>query len=321
MESTTSSNSNLTLQDLQTLRNRLIAIAKKAGTIILSANPTPLTTSSKKNTADIVTQTDKAVESLIRTNLASHYPSFAFIGEETYHPGQTITDVPTFIVDPIDGTSNFVHGFPDVAVSIALVVDKVPTVGVVYNPFHDELWSAIKGHGAYHTTQASNIINTTTANNNGISSFENTKQLSPKSPLLGLSPACIAIEFGSDRQGPNFALNLKVFTALLRTTSEGGRFVNSLRCSGSAAIAICRVAAGQQDAFWECGSWAWDVAAAWCVLVEAGGVMVDGHPGGWNPRVDNRRYLAVRPAMVGQREFVEEFWDVIGDDRSTYGPP
>ncbi|PNP52826.1 hypothetical protein THARTR1_06667 [Trichoderma harzianum] len=307
MNSTSNSSSNLTSQDLQTLRNHLIATAKEAGAIILSANPTPLTTSSKKNTADIVTQTDKAVESLIRSNLASHYPSFAFIGEETYHPGQTITDGPTFIVDPIDGTSNFVHGFPDVAVSIALVVGKVPTVGVVYNPFRDELWSAIKGHGAHHT-------------NNDISNNNHTKQLSPKSPLLGLSPACIAIEFGSDRKGPNFALNLKVFATLLRTASDGGRFVNSLRCSGSAAIAICRVAAGQQDAFWECGSWAWDVAAAWCVLVEAGGVMVDGHPGGWNPPVDNRRYLAVRPATAGQKEFVEEFWDVIGDDRSTYGP-
>ncbi|KAL7949910.1 hypothetical protein V8C42DRAFT_361006 [Trichoderma barbatum] len=334
MESTANSRSNLTVQDLQILRDRMVAIAKEAGTIILSAKPTALTTSSKKNSpsplrplliklllnhtnlplaaADIVTQTDKAVEALIRTNLASHYPSFAFIGEETYHPGQTITHEPTFIVDPIDGTSNFVHGFPDVAVSIGLVVEKLPTVGVVYNPFRDELWTAIKGHGAYHTTQCSNNTN---------NECNNTKQLSPTSPLQGLSPACIAIDFGTDRQGPNFALNLKVFTTLLRTASEGGRFVNSLRCSGSAALAICRVAAGQQEAFWECGSWAWDVAAAWCVLVEAGGIMVDGHPGKWDPPVDNRRYLAVRPATAGQKEFVEEFWDVIGDDRTTYGPP
>jgi len=87
-----------------------------------------------------------------------------------------------------------------------------------------------------------------------------------------------------------------------------------------AAIAICRVAAGQQDAFWECGSWAWDVAAAWCVLSEAGGVMVDGLPGNWNPAIDNRRYLAVRPATRGQGEFVEEFWAVLGPIRSTYGP-
>lgn len=89
---------------------------------------------------------------------------------------------------------------------------------------------------------------------------------------------------------------------------------------GSAAIAICRVAAGQQDTFWECGCWAWDVAAAWCVLLEAGGIMVDGHPGNLHPSLDNRRYLAVRPATTGQQRFVEEFWAVIGDSRSTYGP-
>lgn len=63
---------------------------------------------------------------------------------------------------------------------------------------------------------------------------------------------------------------------------------------GSAAISKCRIAAGQQGAFWECGCSAWDVAAAWCNLSEAGGIMVDGHPGGWDPLVDNRRYLAVR---------------------------
>ncbi|KAL7788951.1 hypothetical protein V8C37DRAFT_223498 [Trichoderma ceciliae] len=318
--SSTSSN-DLTSKDLQSLRNHLITVAKQAGSIILSAIPTPLTIAAKKNTADIVTQTDQAVESFIRNILTTSYPSFAFIGEESYHPGQTITDGPTFIVDPIDGTSNFIHGFPDVAISIALVVDKQPTVGVVYNPFREELWTAIKGHGAY-TLQGSNPNNSNNDNNsNKESSTIRPLPLTPLSPLQGLTPACIAIDFGTDRQGPNFALNLKVFTTLLRTASTGGRFVNSLRCTGSAAIAICRVAAGQQDAFWECGSWAWDVAAAWCVLVEAGGIMVDGHPGEWNPSVDNRRYLAARPATTGQKEFVEEFWDVIGDDRSTYGLP
>jgi myo-inositol-1(or 4)-monophosphatase len=199
-----------------------------------------------------------------------------------------------------------VHSFPEVCVSIGLVIDKQPTVGVVYNPFRDELWHAIKGHGAY--TQL------------GVNTDVKRLPITKPSPLQGLGPACIGIEWGSDREGPNFELNLKVFTTLARTTATGGKFVNSLRCTGSAAITICRVAAGQQDAFWECGSWAWDVAAAWCVLVEAGGMMADGHPGEWNPPVDNRRYLAVRPATMGQSEFVEEFWGVIGEDISTYAP-
>lgn len=197
------------------------------------------------------------------------------------------------------------------AVSIGLVVNKQPTIGVVYNPFQDVLWTAIRGQGAYTTSHT---------HNSNTSTVLKTLPLRDNSPLEGLSPACIAIDFGTDRQGPNFALNLKVFSTLAQTHATGGRFVNSLRCTGSAAIAICRVAAGQQDAFWECGAWAWDVAAAWCILVEAGGLVVDGHPGGWDPPVDNRRYLAVRPATTGQREFVEEFWGVIGDDRSTYGP-
>ena len=201
----------------------------------------------------------------------------------------TITEQPTFIVDPIDGTPNFVHGFPAACVSIGLVVGRLPTVGVVYNPFQDELWSAVKGHGAY--TQHPRI--------------GNQKLPLDSAPLCGLESACIGIEWGNDREGPNFELNLQVFTALVRSTVTRGRFVNSLRCTGSAAITICRVAAGKQGAFWECGSWAWDVAAAWCILTEAGGLMVDGHPGEWKPPVDNRRYIAVRPATVGQKEFVE----------------
>merc|ERR1712093_610330 len=233
--------------------------------------------------------------------LTKQYPNFAFIGEESYTTGETITSQPTFVVDPIDGTSNFVHGFPAVCVSIGLVIAESPTVGVVFSPFWDELWYAIKGQGAF--TQRGS---------------ETPKHLPlSMTPLQGLESACIGIEWGSDREGPNFELNLKVFTTLARTTATGGRFVNSLRCTGSAAMTICRVAAGQQDAFWECGSWAWDVAAAWCILVEAGGLMVDGHPGDWDPAVDNRRYLAVRPAMSGKHEFVEDFWSVIGDDRTS----
>jgi myo-inositol-1(or 4)-monophosphatase len=254
--------------------------------------------------ADIVTQIDQAVENFMCKRLTKRYPTFAFIGEETYNAGVAITDQPTFIVDPIDGTSNFVHAFPEVCVSIGLVIEKEPTIGVVYNPFREELWSAVKGHGAF------------TWRPNG----EMQKLPLVSAPLYGLGPACIGIEWGSDREGPNFELNLKVFTTLARTAATGGRFVNSLWCTGSAAITICRIAAGQQDAFWECGCWAWDVAAAWCILTEAGGIIVDGHPGEWNPPINNRRYLAVRPATGGQREFVEEFWSVIGDDRSTYGP-
>ncbi|RBR05638.1 hypothetical protein FVER53590_29956 [Fusarium verticillioides] len=290
--------------DLQNICVFLVDVAKQAGEMICDARPTLSTTSSKKNTADIVTETDQAVERFIYERLQQQFPTFAFIGEETFKHSTTLTDKPTFIVDPIDGTSNFVHGFPVVCVSIALVVHGQPTIGVVYNPFQDELWSAVRGGGAFVSQGAA----------------------SPRKlplcslPLGNIQTASIGLEWGSDRQGPNFDLNLKVFTNLAKTVASGGHFANSLRFMGSAAIAICRVAAGQQDAFWECGCWSWDVAAAWCVLLEAGGIMVDGHPGNMHPSLDNRRYLAVRPATTGQQDFVERFWSVIGDSRSTYGP-
>ncbi|KAF5535196.1 quinic acid utilization QUTG (inositol-1(or 4)-monophosphatase) [Fusarium mexicanum] len=294
----------MTNHNLQNISILLIDVAKEAGKMIAAAQPTLSTTSMKKNTADIVTETDQAVEKFIHQTLQERFPTFAFIGEETYKNGDTLTHEPTFIVDPIDGTSNFVHGFPAVCVSIALVIDRQPTIGVVYSPFQDELWTAVRGGGAF-VTQGSG----------------SPKRLPLRSPPLeSLQIASIGLEWGSDREGPNFDMNLKVFTTLARTVATGGRFANSLRFMGSAAIAMCRVAAGQQDAFWECGCWAWDVAAAWCILLEAGGIMVDGHPGNMNPPLDNRRYLAVRPSMGGQREFVEDFWSVIGDSRSTYGP-
>ena len=254
--------------------------------------------------ADIVTETDREVEDFISAQIQQRYTGYELIGEETFEYGTVITDKPTFIIDPIDGTSNFVHRFPEVGVSIGLVVNKEPVVGVVYNPFYEELWAAAKGQGAFTQVGNGTIIPLPIVD----------------SPLQGLQSACVGIEWGNDREGSDFDLTLKVFTTLARTTKTGGRFVNSIRSTGSAAIQICRVAGSQQDLFWHCGCWAWDVAAAWCILLEAGGRMVDAQPNGWNPPVDNRRYFAVRPAIKGQEELVKEVWDVIGEDRSLYGP-
>ncbi|KXS98532.1 hypothetical protein AC578_5502 [Pseudocercospora eumusae] len=294
-------------QDLATLCDFLVDVAKRAGDIVLKAQPGAQEITEKKNY--VVTQTDQAVEAFIHQCLSQRYPQYAFIGEESFKSGVSITELPTFVVDPIDGTSNFIHGFPEVCISIGVLVGRVPSVGVVYNPFRGELWTAVIGQGAYLEAVDMPI-------------GRRRKQKLPLSTAaLEMRSACIGIEFGSDREGPNFELNLKVFSTLARTTATGGRFVNSLRCTGSAALAICRVAAGQQDAFWECGCWVWDVVAAWAILKEAGGIMVDGHAGDWDPPVDNRRYLAVSPASEGQQMFVEDFWSILGDDRSTYGPP
>ncbi|KAI8567309.1 hypothetical protein RHMOL_Rhmol02G0111100 [Rhododendron molle] len=104
-----------------------------------------------KGQVDLVTETDKACEDLIFNHLKQYFPSHQFIGEETTAAcGVTeLTDEPTWIVDPLDGTTNFVHGFPFVCVSIGLTIGKIPTIGVVYNPIMDELFTGIHGKGAF----------------------------------------------------------------------------------------------------------------------------------------------------------------------------
>lgn len=233
----------------------------------------------------------------------STYPSFSFIGEETYEPGMVLTSAPTFIVDPIDGTTNFVHNFAGFCISLGFTVDKKPAVGVIYNPLLDEMYTAITGQGAY------------------LSRNGGAKQKLPlrePEPLKDLSTALIGIEWGSERVGVNFELKLQVFAKLAAAKADGGSMVHSLRSIGSAALNLAAVAAGQLDVYWEGGCWAWDVAAGWCILSEAGGIMACGNPGNWEPTVDGRKYLAIRAAPSGQREIVEEVWKVLGEGRLVY---
>lgn len=249
----------------------------------------------------MVTETDKAIEDTISSHLKSKYPDFSFVGEETYMPGTPIGPEPTFIVDPIDGTTNFIHSFPWASISLGLAIDRKSVVGVVYNPFLDLLYFAVKGQGAYLTTRP------------GGSEFSRRLPLakSPQ-PLTNLNSSLVCVEWPAAREGPNFDVKADTFRNLTASPDNGGgSMVRSLRSLGSAALNLCAVAAGQLDLYWEGGCWAWDVCAGWCVLDEAGGLMVDGNPGNWEPRLEERTYLAVRAAPSGQKEIVEEFWGAI----------
>jgi myo-inositol-1(or 4)-monophosphatase len=226
------------------------------------------------------------------------------MGEETYKPGQQLTDDPTFIVDPIDGTTNFIHGFPDACISLGLSVSRVSVVGVIYNPFQDLLFTAIKGKGAYMRRAGGESKRLPLAK-------------TPQ-PLKGLGSALVGVEWGSTRDGPNFEIKAEVFRKLAATKETGGAMAHSMRSLGSAALNLAAVAAGQLDLYWEGGCWAWDVAAGWCILEEAGGLMVGGNPGEWKVEIDSRIYLAVRGAPSGQKEIVEEMWNVIGDKKMDY---
>ncbi|KAF2871999.1 hypothetical protein BDV95DRAFT_493017 [Massariosphaeria phaeospora] len=277
--------------NLQEIHDFMIAIARKAGERIVSATPTTEAAGSKMNSVDLVTETDKAVEKLISTSLREAYPTFSFMGEETYQPGDTLTAAPTFICDPIDGTTNFVHRHPYVAISLGLSVALVPTIGIVYNPFTQTLYSAIAGRGAY--------LNSTTK-----------LPLTPPTPLETLNTCLVAVEWGSDRSGNDFAVKSQTFARLAAAREGGGGMVHGLRSLGSAALNLCAVASGGIDVYWEAGCWAWDVCAGWVILKEAGGIMVDANPGNWEPRIEERRYMAVRGGE-GQKEIVEEFWGLV----------
>ena len=223
-------------------------------------------------------------------------------------------------MDPIDGTTNFVHAHPYIAISMAFAHKQRALVGVVYNPFTQHLYSAIRGHGAFLTapklpasqppTNISSMSDASIGEYKVESTYERRK-LPLRSPtaLPNLSNALIAVEWGNERSGSNWECKTATFSALAGDASTGGAMVHSLRSLGGAALNMCAVAKGDVDIYWEGGCWAWDVAAGWVIVEEAGGMVVGGNKGEWEPKVDSRRYLALRAG--GSNDNVEEFWSKI----------
>ncbi|KAF2088493.1 myo-inositol-1-monophosphatase [Saccharata proteae CBS 121410] len=296
--------------DLEGILDLLVSVARTAGDMIINADPSTHASETKNNTSDRVTATDKAVEAMVHTTLTAAYPAFDFLGEETLRDGQVLSPAPTFVCDPIDGTLNFIHGFPNTAVSLALTVAKKPVVAVVLNPFRADLFTAIKGRGA-HLTRAS-----------GLRTPLPTKP-GPPAPLDSLNDALVAIEWGNQRSGPNWSLRTSVHQKLLSAHSDGGAMCHSVRSNGSAALDFCYVAAGWLDVFWEAGVWIWDVCAGWLILEEAGGLVASANPGDWEPEIEGRCYLAVRAATEkeGQRKVVRELWALMDGKSFVYPAP
>lgn len=249
----------------------------------------------KANQVDLVTVVDKKVESIIKEKLTEQYPSFKFIGEESFVKGETqITDEPTFIVDPIDGTTNFIHGYPYSCTSLGLAEFGIPVVGAVFNPHLGQLFHASKGNGAYL----------------------NGKRIKVPHRPLSLQKSLIGLEAGSERDeasgngATNFDRKMVLYKRLM---SAQGAYAHGFRSLGSGAMNICYVAAGMMDCFWEGGCWAWDVCAGACILRESGGVFVGGNPGRWEIPLTERCYFAIRGGSTSeeQREYIKEFWSYV----------
>lgn len=198
----------------------------------------------KKGIIDLVTEADLAVEQDIRERLARHFPTHTVLGEEAAQSAPTGASPYRWIVDPIDGTTNFAHGLPLFCVSIALEVDGRVEVGVVHVPMLDELFTAERGMGArlngrrLSVTHESSLIDSLL--------------------VTGFPPQA------ADRRGEQLA----VFGEFL------GR-ARAVRRLGSAALDLAFVAAGRFDGFWEHSLHAWDVAAGALLVEEAGGRVTD----------------------------------------------
>ena len=282
--------------NLPKLRDFAEQLARDAGKMITSARTDQKASAAeKKNSVDLVTEVDHAVEAFIIDRIKAEYPTHKFIGEETYSSsGETasiLDDQPTWIVDPIDGTTNFIHGFPYVAVSIGFTINQIPTVGVVYGPFLDAMYSGIKGHGSFLNGQKLPLND-------------------PPSAIGGLGNCVFAVEWGSDRSEDG---NLKVKSdTYFNLTRQGGGMCHSLRSLGSAALNLCAVSSGSLDAYVEGGMWEWDICAGWVILIEAGGLMTTANPAKEikEPGLCDRMILAVRgsSSRADQEQVVREYW-------------
>ncbi|EWC44465.1 hypothetical protein DRE_06733 [Drechslerella stenobrocha 248] len=271
--------------DLDKVLAWMVEVARTAGAVILGApRATAGSPASKTHSADLVTETDRAVEKLVREQLMLRYPTFE------------LTPSPTFIVDPIDGTTNFIHTYPYACVSIGLAISRTPVAGVVYNPYTQHLFSAATNRGAANPLALRRHYR---------------RDWMDAPPLPQRLDGCLVIaEWGNERTGNDYDVKVATFRRLCADKRDGGAMVHSIRSVGAAALNLCAVAAGWADLYWEAGAWAWDFCAGWVVLWEAGGRVVDANPGRWEIPVDGRRCLAVRGGE-GWRPLVLEFWGCI----------
>ena len=198
-------------------------------------------------------KTDKKCEAIILERIQSVYPDHIFIAEESADGSNVynMTDAPTWYIDPVDGTTNFVHGFPFCCVSIAFALNNESVVAVVYNPNLDEMFTAIKGKGAFLNNSAIKVSET-----------------------VSLQSAVIGTEFGYDRTKQGVHQMVTAITSLLTSGLQG------MRSMGSAALNMCYVAAGRFDLYYEgkdkkIGPKPWDMAAGRLIVAEAGGLSVD----------------------------------------------
>ena len=226
------------------IMTKLINIAKECKELFLEGYH-----SSKhvnyKGTVDLVTEYDVAIEKRLTELLLKEFPDFTIVGEESTkeitHPKKAI------YIDPIDGTTNFVHSLPFCAISIGMWEDGKPLAGVVYNPVLDECFSAERGQGAYLNGEKIHV----------------SKQTDFQQSLIATGFPYTKVEKGED------------YERVLRTLATLLPITRDIRRGGSASVDLCYVACGKFEAYYECNLKPWDVAAGVLIVEEAGGKITD----------------------------------------------
>jgi myo-inositol-1(or 4)-monophosphatase len=218
-------------------------IAQEAGKILIEELSRPLDLHYKGDEVDLVTQADKRSEKTIVERLTKYFPDHAIAAEEgTGHESASASEF-RWHVDPLDGTTNFAHGYPCFCVSIALAQRSTLLAAVVFNPFYNELFTAARGEGA---------------------TFNSKKMHVSKNGTVSTSLLCTGFPVHNRKGSPN-----------LQYYGDFTMRSHGVRRDGSAALDLASIAAGRFDGFWEFGLKPWDTAAGVLLIEEAGGKVTD----------------------------------------------
>ena len=248
--------------------NIAIKAARRAGSIINRASmDLDLLQVSTKQPNDFVTEVDKAAEAAIIDILREAYPEHGILAEESGTSSGSKDSEFQWIIDPLDGTTNFIHGFPQYAVSIALAHRGIVTQAVVYDPNRNELFTASKGRGAFLNDRRIRV----------------SKRTKLADSLIGTGFPYRVFEHADAYLG--------IFKELMQKTA-------GLRRPGAAALDLAYVACGRLDGFYEFGLAPWDIAGGSLLISEAGGLISD--LAGDGDYLNTGNVLAGTPKVFGQ---------------------
>lgn len=227
--------------DLNIVLKDIKSLAKEVGRLQLEKLSTNISYNVKSTDIDMVTEVDILSEKIIIDRLKKNYPTHSILSEES---GLSANDDNyTWVIDPLDGTTNYLHGFPIFSVSIALMYKGETVLGVVYIPKLDEMFTAVKNEGAYMNGKKIEVSNRD-----------------------NLRASIFSTGFPYDKTTSEDN-NLNIFNSIIKD-------IQGIRRTGSAAFDLCNTASGRIDGYWELKLSKWDIAAGELIVREAGGKII-----------------------------------------------